>query len=357
MADQRDHLVTRSLNGKNSSVRHLLSALQGRLGLLLLAVFALSYLFIALAPFSWNPPRWEENGAQFERGGTLSLASTGMVRSVRSAPILDTIIERNELSLRMRIRSAEPVQLGPARIFTISADPWFRNLTLGQEDHDLILRLRTPATSLNGIPQYVLPDVFRADGWLELDLLIADNDLRLALGSTEILAESLPKDALRVWNPEYRAALGNELTWDRPWLGEITRAVIGSGLKEVDLLRTDIMERPSGFWSGNDWRLIHPRSLFRISCSTMDLVLNFLCFIPIGVLLATVRSLPWSLRFSICATAIGVLFVEAAQLAFAGRHPSAIDWILNVAGTAFGAWLACFLKRPGLADDPTFRRR
>lgn len=337
-------------------MRHLLSALQGRLGLLLLAVFALSYLLVALAPFSWNPPRWEENGAQFERGGTLLLTSTGMVRSVRSAPLLDTVIERNELSLKMRFRSAEPFQVGPARIFTISADPFFRNLTLGQEDHDLIVRLRTPATSLNGVPQYVLQDVFRSNGWLELDLLIAGDKLRLALGSSEVLAESLPKDALRSWNPEYRAALGNELTWDRPWLGEITVAVIGSGIQEIDLLRTDNMERPSGFWSGNDWRLIQPRSLFRIDRSTADLFLNFLCFIPVGVLLVTVRSLPWSLRFSICATAIGVLFVETAQLGFAGRYPSAIDWILNVAGTGFGAWLACFLKKHGLADDLTIRR-
>ena len=64
-----------------------------------------------------------------------------------------------------------------------------------------------------------------------------------------------------------------------------------------------------------------------------------------------VRSLPWSLTVSICVLAIGILIVEAAQLCFAGRYPSAIDWILNVVGTGFGAWLAYYLSKPGLTGD------
>lgn len=290
----------------------------------------------------WGPIReWWHPFANFNRHDPI-----GPGRS-----LLGTVIESNELSLKIRLRSAEPRQGGPARIFTISADPYFRNLTVGQEDLDLVVRLRTPATSPNGLPPYVVHDVFRSDGWHELDLLIEDNALRLTLDGSEVLAESLPKDALQSWNPELPAALGNELTWDRPWLGEITVAVIGSGIEEVDLLRTGSMKLPSGFWSGNDWRLIHPRSLFRTDRSTADLVLNLLCFIPVGFLLVTVRSLPWSLKVSICLLAIGVLFVEAAQLCFAGRYPSAIDWILNVVGTGFGAWLAYYLSDPGLVDD------
>ena len=319
--------------------------------MLLLAVFALSYLFLALTPFNWNPPRWEENGARIEPGGTVSLASTGMVKSVRTAPLLGTVIDENELRLSLRVRSADPIQQGPARIFTISTDPYLRNLTLGQENHDLVVRLRTPETNPNGLPPYILHEVFKSKSWHDLDLLIAGNELRLILDGREILADSLPTTSLRSWNPEFRAALGNELTWDRPWLGEIAVAVIGVGVEEVDLLRTDAMELPSGFWSGNDWRLIHPRSLFSLKHSTTDLALNFLCFFPVGFLLVSVRRSSGSVPIAIAVVAAGSLFVESAQLGFAGRHPSAIDWIANVSGAGFGAWLACSLKRTAIADD------
>jgi len=337
-------------------VRHRLSSLEGRLGWLLLAVFAVSYLLVALSPFKWNPPHWEENGARAEFDSTLSFASIGMVQSVRSAPLLGAAIDNNELRLKLRLRSAESSQQGPARIFTISADPYSRNLTVGQEDRDLVVRLRTPSTTPNGLPPYVVSKVFESNSWHELELLIADNELRLSLDGSEVLADPLPTDALRSWDPDFRAALGNELTWDRPWLGDISVAEIRVGVQEVDLLRTEAMELPSGFWSGNDWLMIHPRSLFSLDHSTTDLVLNFLCFIPVGFLLIMVRPHPFSVAVSIGVIALGSLLVESAQFCFAGRYPSAIDWVLNVVGTGFGALLAYSLKQRPPADNLRERR-
>jgi len=159
--------------GENTKVRHILLSLRGRPSLLLLTFVAISYLYLALTPFEWDPPRWVANGARFDNSGTLSFSSAGLLRSDQPVPIVEAAIERNELELCLRFRAALPVQTGPARIFTISADPYLRNLTVAQEFHDLIVRLRTPSTTDNGLPPYIVPDVFLSYDWHELELSIA----------------------------------------------------------------------------------------------------------------------------------------------------------------------------------------
>lgn len=50
-------------------------------------------------------------------------------------------------------------QTGPARIVTFSHDPLIRNLTLGQQGRDLVLRFRSALTGVNGArPQFRLAD-------------------------------------------------------------------------------------------------------------------------------------------------------------------------------------------------------
>ena len=67
----------------------------------------------------------------------------------------------SQFAVGVTVASSEVEQAGPARIVTLSADPNQRNLTLGQSGPDLSIRLRTPATGLNGtMPQFIFPDVF-----------------------------------------------------------------------------------------------------------------------------------------------------------------------------------------------------
>jgi glycopeptide antibiotics resistance protein len=58
-------------------------------------------------------------------------------------------------------RAAETRQRGPARIISISADATHRNITLGQQGQDLVIRLRTPSAGVNGEkPAMVIPGLF-----------------------------------------------------------------------------------------------------------------------------------------------------------------------------------------------------
>ncbi len=58
--------------------------------------------------------------------------------------------ETNAFTLRLRCATEDPNQNGPARIVSNSVSPFRRNFTVGQEGRDLVFRLRTPATGLNG---------------------------------------------------------------------------------------------------------------------------------------------------------------------------------------------------------------
>jgi len=67
----------------------------------------------------------------------------------------------SQFTLSVLVTAASQDQTGPARIVSLSADAFRRNLTIGQDGADLIIRLRTPATGGNGMkPELDIPDVF-----------------------------------------------------------------------------------------------------------------------------------------------------------------------------------------------------
>ena len=75
----------------------------------------------------------------------------------------------NHFSLHAVVASLDTAQYGPARIVSISQNPYQRNFTLGQDARDLIVRLRTPFTGENGMrPELVVPDVFLGSEKLNL---------------------------------------------------------------------------------------------------------------------------------------------------------------------------------------------
>jgi len=102
-------------------------------------------------------------------GGEGTVSSEGLqidqfawLRSVQPpSEIARRISASNEFTLRLVCASGSADQNGPARILSYSIDPMQRNFTVGQEGADMVFRLRTPNTGLNGtrIP-LVVPGVF-----------------------------------------------------------------------------------------------------------------------------------------------------------------------------------------------------
>ena len=90
------------------------------------------------------------------------LDGTHWLRSTQPATQLTNELRRaNRFTLDLAVTVTDTSQHGPARILSLSQDPWHRNLTLGQDGCSLVVRLRTPFSGDNGEhPALVVDGVF-----------------------------------------------------------------------------------------------------------------------------------------------------------------------------------------------------
>jgi len=89
-----------------------------------------------------------------------SLPPTGS-ESLPFARQTQALKQAGRFTLSAVVQTGDTAQTGPGRIVSLSADPLHRNFTLGQEGPDLVFRLRTPMTGLNGSdPALTVPGFF-----------------------------------------------------------------------------------------------------------------------------------------------------------------------------------------------------
>lgn len=76
------------------------------------------------------------------------------------APLARRINKTGQFTLAVTLATADIAQTGPARIVTVSVGPHLRNLTLGQENDRLVLRMRADYTGKNGTtPELQFPGI------------------------------------------------------------------------------------------------------------------------------------------------------------------------------------------------------
>jgi hypothetical protein len=170
--------------------------------------------------------------------------------------------------------------------------------------------------------------------WRAIELRVEPGELELSVDDQVAARRTLPADPFENWNPSFAFALGNELTYNRPWLGEIRRAVVRAGNTAVDYARSPELERPEHFWVL--WT--KPRLIPFQDSSAGDVVRNIILFIPLGVLIGLwlgrrLGQGPW--RAILVLAAISVSF-ETLQLFIPVRSPSIDDVIANTVGGALG---------------------
>jgi hypothetical protein len=72
-----------------------------------------------------------------------------------ASKIIDASKQSNEISIEVWATPVNTTQGGPARLVSISTNEVLRDITLGQEGPDWIVRVRNSATSANGTPNLV----------------------------------------------------------------------------------------------------------------------------------------------------------------------------------------------------------
>jgi hypothetical protein len=304
------------------------------------ACLAVVMAILSLWPLTtWQLPQKIPNGAERMETGGLRFAAPGIARA--EAPVwLDAIVEQPDqtLAISLRVKVYSGSQRGPARIFTVSEDTLSRNLTLGQDGSDLVLRLRSQATDANGMidgkPLVRVPRIFEVGRWHQIDLTISPKELRVERDGILIADQELPGSPFATWDRSFDLALGNELTNNRPWLGEIASAHVRVGDTTVDYLAPGTLSLPDHHWQFAS----RPRLALTDPSVLFDAVVNVLFYIPLGLLLGVAfpdKAVRWAIV--ICGFS---LLMEGLQLGIPDRTATVIDVLTNTLGGVVGLLLA-----------------
>lgn len=184
-----------------------------------------------------HEPEFVEWGAD----GSLSITESTIISSASdmnvppegtAEKIFDAITETEEITMEAWI---EPDNVdendGPARVMTMSFNPVNRNFTMGQDQPEYEMRVRTTTAGNNGHPLRVRTDDLSVETELQHVVYTRNEDGDAVIYvDGEIVPVGFGNEGedpidgnLFNWDDTYDFALGNELTWDditaRDWLG------------------------------------------------------------------------------------------------------------------------------------------
>ena len=150
----------------------------------------------------------------------------GTVARSMAAPskIINALKGSNRISAEIWFKPSNLKQDGPARLITISGGTSERNFTIGQEGRSLQARIRTTGTSKNGLP------ALESNALLTTKVTHAvysfDKGRARLYINGRLVKEQKVSGTLDNWDKNFKIAMGNEVSNNRPWLGTIYYAAI-----------------------------------------------------------------------------------------------------------------------------------
>ncbi len=153
--------------------------------------------------------------------GTLTVVSSASIVSPKVAKrLVEAIRKSNALTIETWVTPASTDQTGPARIVSLSSNPGVRNLTLGQDNDVYDVRLKTTSTDGNGNPSTAAPGKSLTAA---LTHVVFTRDSTGAavifVNGKQVVGKSVGGD-MSNWETGHRLSLANEISRDRPWLGQ-----------------------------------------------------------------------------------------------------------------------------------------
>ena len=173
-------------------------------------------------------------------------ASTALSTAGAATKVTTRVQASGELSVEAWIKPANITQTGPARIITMSVDPYLRNFLLSQEADTYADRFRadgevdwdngsptvftTPGTATTALTHVVF--THRADGAEVLYIDGVENQTFMRMG------------AVTTWDATYAITVANEATNDRSWLGELHLIAVFERALDVGEVQQNFMAGP-----------------------------------------------------------------------------------------------------------------
>lgn len=309
------------------------------LGLIIVYLLAGFYPFQSITSTEYET----HNGVVSGPDNQLRFRSPGIAYTEYAPAWLPRAIQTSIFELSLDVRTADQTQQGLARIFTLSLNRARINLVVGQWASNLNVRIRNPHTRFKGATTYILEQVFDDNDWHQIEVIITSDVLKIRVDGKVSASIPMPDQPLERWDADYRLALGNALSGDRPWLGDIRKAVVRIDDKSFDYLAPGALRYPDklSIKSSQVVKLV-PFVDTGISQSVLlDWTINLLGFIPFGWLVVMARKPRAGFVLAIVFSAGISLTIETGQLLFFANRVSSIeDFMLNILGAASGAWFA-----------------
>jgi len=171
------------------------------------------------------------SAVKWQSGSLLIRSATRLSSSGPATKLINSIKRSRAVTLEAWIRPANVQQTGPARIVTISSSTSSRNITFGQEADHYDVRLRTSATTINGIPSTSAP---AGTATTRLTHIVYTRDpggtarLYVNAKSGKPVASKRIAGDLGNWDTNFRLMLADEGNGTRPWLGSLHLVAIYS---------------------------------------------------------------------------------------------------------------------------------
>ncbi|UCE89991.1 MAG: VanZ family protein, partial [Pseudomonadota bacterium] len=313
------------------------------------------YLFAGLYPFAWQAPTYTvHNSALRTSEGALRFAARGIALTNQPPTWVLGAIGGKSLSLELELRTYSTPPLRTTRIFALVGEDAGRNFVVDQQGIDLVVRMRK-AREENESLAYHVHGVFAAPRRKRIAVTFAATRLNVSMDDKEVFSVALERDPFLQWSPDCRVVLGNSLRFNRPWLGEIRKALVRSPGEAVDYAATGMLEMPGSLTlRRKDSRMrLEPFDNKELNVeNATDWVINLVGFMPLGIWIVYSRRPRRSLLVATVVCAALSLGIENLLCYLDERSPSIDDFILNTLGGALGAYFGHYLfLRRGVPVD------
>ncbi|MBA7550315.1 hypothetical protein ES705_42826 [subsurface metagenome] len=163
--------------------------------------------------------------AQIIAGGEMAIGNGAFVADGINEKLLEACQKSNQVTIEAIITISEMDQAGPARIISFSKDANRRNFTLGQEGKNIVMRLRTPRTGVNGLnPQVVVCQITPNES-MHIVISYYPGNMYAYLNGELVFQGSDVQGDFSSWEPCH-LIFGDEYTGGRSWGGKIKNVSI-----------------------------------------------------------------------------------------------------------------------------------
>lgn len=204
------------------------------------------------------------------------------------------------------------------------------------------------------MPSIFIPSVFSANTLTRIALDVNSSEVRISINGRERFFKALENAPFLTWAPDYRFAVGNEMTFDRPWLGEVSTLLIVANGGDYDYQAGESLVLSDRYYLPPDLYMKRGRVTFALA---LEWFVNLFGFVAVGFLAAAaIRHWKFAVFTGVAVSLLVSATIEISQLWLPWRFSGLRDISLNVLGGGLGAMLLVIARHKTGALGQTFFR-